>query len=230
MELFHIHTHRCMHASNETDEEYILKAIQMGSSDIYFTDHAPFPDDPFGNRMKIKQLDEYISSLDALKHSYNRDIKIHIGLEIEYLPSFLSFYEDLSNIQEMDILMIGQHFCEMGRHKYSFSVNQTPLKYAKDIASSIVEGIHTGLFSHVAHPDRMFRYCSQWSLEMDDMASSVICAASLKNVTLEKNLSSMQKKSCYWPQFWKNVSDTVNTTYGLDAHSITELDRIYDIL
>ena len=59
MELFHVHTHRCMHASDENDEAYIVKAIQMGASHIYFTDHAPFPGDPFRNRMGINQLEEY---------------------------------------------------------------------------------------------------------------------------------------------------------------------------
>ena len=68
MELFHVHTYRCKHASNEIDEEYVLKAIQMKATDIYFTDHAPFPGNPFGNRMNIEQLDEYISSIEQVNY------------------------------------------------------------------------------------------------------------------------------------------------------------------
>jgi histidinol-phosphatase (PHP family) len=53
-----VHTYRCGHAENVSDEEYIKKAISLGASGIWFTDHAPFPGDPFGNRMKYSELDE----------------------------------------------------------------------------------------------------------------------------------------------------------------------------
>ena len=62
-ELFHIHTHRCKHASSEADVEYVEKAIELGARKIVFTDHAPFPDNPFGNRMDIEELPEYIDCL-----------------------------------------------------------------------------------------------------------------------------------------------------------------------
>lgn len=40
--VFHVHTYRCGHATNETDEDYIKSAIVLGSDSITFTDHAPF--------------------------------------------------------------------------------------------------------------------------------------------------------------------------------------------
>ena len=50
--LFHVHTFRCKHAEMVPDEEYIKKSIDLGATDIWFTDHAPFPGNPFGGRMK----------------------------------------------------------------------------------------------------------------------------------------------------------------------------------
>ena len=50
--MFHVHTYRCKHAFNGiSDEDVIEMAISLGKDSIYFTDHAPFPENPFGNRM-----------------------------------------------------------------------------------------------------------------------------------------------------------------------------------
>ena len=81
--LFHVHTYRCGHAENISEELYIEKAITLNASDIWFTDHAPFPNDPFGGRMKYEQLNEYIDTLLQLKEKYKEEINVHIGLEIE---------------------------------------------------------------------------------------------------------------------------------------------------
>ncbi len=90
-DIFHVHTYRCGHAANVADEMYILKAIELGAVSITFTDHAPFPGNPFGNRMDIQQLPEYLQTLNSLKEKYKNVIEIKTGLEVEYLPHF-EFY------------------------------------------------------------------------------------------------------------------------------------------
>ena len=49
----------------------------------------------FTSRMKYCQLKEYISSLKQLKERYAGTINIFSGLEIEYLPFFKTYYEEL---------------------------------------------------------------------------------------------------------------------------------------
>ncbi len=39
-EIFHMHTYRCRHASDEGDEIYVKKAVSLGVSRIVFTDYA----------------------------------------------------------------------------------------------------------------------------------------------------------------------------------------------
>ena len=87
-EVFHVHTYRCKHASDEDDEAYVRAAVDLGAKRIVFTDHAPFPGNPFGHRMQYEELSEYISSLLILKDKYAAIIEIMVGLEIEYFPSF----------------------------------------------------------------------------------------------------------------------------------------------
>ena len=62
-EIFHVHTNRCGHAEEVPDRAYVEKAIELGTPRIVFTDHAPFPGNPFGNRMSMEQLPEYTDSM-----------------------------------------------------------------------------------------------------------------------------------------------------------------------
>ena len=111
--IFHVHTWRCGHAENVSDEEYIKKAIELGASKITFTDHAPFPGDLFSGRMKMSQLSEYITTLLSLKDKYYNVIDIVIGLELEYLPSYKTYIAQLRDIKDIDILLLGQHHFEL---------------------------------------------------------------------------------------------------------------------
>ncbi len=69
-EVFHVHTKRCGHAGNFEDREYVEMAIALGANRIVFTDHAPFPGDPLGNRMPYEQLPEYIGAINHLREEY----------------------------------------------------------------------------------------------------------------------------------------------------------------
>ena len=85
-EAFHIHTVRCGHASADPAETYVQSACRLGLKRITFTDHGPFPSNPFSGRMRIEELDVYEKELKALRKQYGGQIDICIGLEIEYLP------------------------------------------------------------------------------------------------------------------------------------------------
>lgn len=74
-DLFHVHTFRCKHAEETGDEEYIKKAIKLGKTGIWFTDHAPFPGNPFGYRMA-----EYFPSFD--KDGYYKELLSDSRLEL----------------------------------------------------------------------------------------------------------------------------------------------------
>lgn len=98
---FHIHTYRC--------------------------GHAPFPDNPFTNRMKYEELSEYLSSLTTLKNKYQDKIEVVRGLEIEYLPSFDDYYKQLIKCKALDILALGQHHYEISLGHYSNEIIKAAL-------------------------------------------------------------------------------------------------------
>ena len=117
MNIFHVHTYRCGHAEVIPDEAYVKKAIELGAAEIWFTDHAPFPGNPFGSRMAYDQLEEYLTTLYNLKQKYT-DIDIHIGLETEYFPHFDNegYYKHLRSVPEIEMLLLGQHMAEISSY------------------------------------------------------------------------------------------------------------------
>ena len=118
--VFHVHTWRCGHAEDIEDEVYVKRAVELEAEAIYFTDHAPFPGDPFRNRMKYEQLTEYISTLKSLRKQYEGSIDLKIGLEIEYLPLFQAYYEELKGRNDIDLLILGQHHSDITPGVYTF--------------------------------------------------------------------------------------------------------------
>ena len=225
-DIFHVHTYRCGHAEEVSDEAYIQKALSLGATGIWFTDHAPFPGDPFRGRMMYHDLPEYIASLSRYKKLYAGQIDVHIGLEIEYFPSFIPYYEELRSIPEIELLLLGQHMAEDAPGRYSFSWEKDRLKNEEFLALgvAIVAGVQSGYFDAVAHPDRIYRRRKEWDEHMEMMAVSIIEAACSRKTPLEVNVSSQHHKYHFWPQFWDLVpGDAVKIT-GRDAHFVRKLD------
>ena len=221
-EAFHVHTRRCRHASAEPDVMYVEKAIELGAPRIVFTDHVPIPGN-FDNRMKVDELPEYIDSIRQLKEDYRDKIEVLCGLEAEYSPSFETHYRKLSEIEGLDILVIGQHFYEKPDGGFSFSDEDKTQEYI-GLCEAMIQGMKTGLFQVVVHPDRAFRRRETFGEMERDLSRRIIQTAEAYGICLEKNYSSMITKKYYRPEFWEMVPSSVTVIYGIDAHSVKELE------
>lgn len=90
----HIHTSYCPHGSNDPINHYIERSIELGFSEITFTEHAPLPknfSDPAPEQdsaMKFSDLDSYIKEIESAKSQYAGSIKINTGLEVDFIAGF----------------------------------------------------------------------------------------------------------------------------------------------
>lgn len=223
--IFHVHSWRCGHAENISDKAYVEKAVEMGAGEIVFTDHAPFPGNPFYNRMHMEKLPEYISTLSELKNKFKESIIIKIGLEIEYLPSFENYYHTLLDMPELDLLLLGQHFFEVSPGSFCFNNDRKSDKEYRlnGIMEAQIKGIESGFFKVIAHPDRCFRDMNFWNPKMEQLSKKFVKAADKHHIILEKNLSSMKKEKEYWSEFWNLVPTSIGVINGCDAHFLSEL-------
>lgn len=91
----------------------------------------------------------------------------------------------------------------------------------------MIAGMETGLFQVVAHPDQIFRRMKKWNAEMDAISKEIKECAASTGVLLEKNISNMleRKKRVYRKEFWEELPDKLQIIYGVDAHSVTEMEE-----
>ena len=196
---YHTHTKRCSHAGNYEDAEYVYYARLNGISTVGFTDHVPFnpiklPD--IKSRMVYSEVDEYISSINALKKD-NPDMCILSGFEAEYYPEIEEFLGELRS--KVDYMIMGEHFLkgvEVNNKDY-------PLIYA----DMVVKGIESGIFDIIAHPDIFIRKRNSISSEEDIVLTSEelnkMSDAQVKKIipklkVVARSLPEDKKASCYF--------------------------------
>lgn len=154
---YHTHTRRCKHAFGE-DREYIEAAIKAGLKILGFSDHCPwvFPDGYVsGMRMSPAEVDDYFHSLESLRKEYEKDIKIFIGFESEYIPDFMEAQDKFLQDYPLDYMILGQHFLN---HEYDspYAGTQTADEAAlKRYVDLVIEGLSSGRYLYLAHPDLM---------------------------------------------------------------------------
>lgn len=81
---YHTHCYYC--DGIKSPREYVLEAIKRGFSSLGFSSHAPLEGQDDWT-MKPERLSDYLKEIDNLKQEFKDEINIHLGMEIDYLPS-----------------------------------------------------------------------------------------------------------------------------------------------
>ena len=227
--IYHVHTYRCQHASDDREINYVKKAIELGAMEVVFTDHCPFPGDPFGLRMQMRELSDYVETLKKLRQEYKNDIQIKIGLEAEYIPTYADYYRYLLEEAGVEALLLGQHFSLLNNGEYSFTMHEKSME-ARVLADGMIQGMESGFFNIVAHPDQIFRRYKTWNNEATEITIEILDCARRTGVVLERNIKNMllyPKEKRYWPEFWNLCPKDAKTICGLDAHSVESMVQYY---
>ena len=85
---YHVHTFRCGHAGGAS-RDFVLRALELGLSEIAFTDHIPLYFLPADRRdpklaMREEQFDGYVAEVEALRREFEGRIAVRLGLEADY--------------------------------------------------------------------------------------------------------------------------------------------------
>lgn len=185
---YHSHTYRCGHASGE-DEDYILKAIEFGLKDYGVSDHVILPNIiQHGMRGAYTLFDDYLDSIKSLKIKYKNKINVYTGFECEFMPQYEEYYRLLLKEKKVDYLILGQHCYFKNNHVvwYHLLDRDTCLK---QYTEHLINGIKSGLFMYVAHPDLYIGFTKRWDVLEKECAKRIIDAAVKYNVPLEINLA-----------------------------------------
>ncbi len=229
---YHTHTARCGHAAG-TDEAYVCAALDAGFEELGFSDHMPWPyKSGFSNpgvRMPVSKMQEYLSSVKALKEKYAGKINILTGFECEYFPEYMGWLADVKQENGLDYLILGNHYEGTDEGGLYFGSIRTASELIRYVDSA-VKGIDTGLFAYLAHPDVFMRKYPEFDENCRAAARDLCQACKEKNLPMEYNVHDRfiecftHRKSYPNPAFFEIVREEgVRVLIGIDAHEPREL-------
>lgn len=251
----HIHSPYCPHGSDDSFEQYINIAIDLGFQEISFTEHAPLPAnfiDPTPDKdsgMKPEYLDLYISDLQRLKEKYKNNIKINIGLEVDYIIHYeeetTKFLNKFGNFLDDSILSVhflnndDQYYCldfsveEFDRIISVFgSIEKVYAAYYQVIKQSVLADLGPYKPKRIGHMTLVHKFqkkfpCPQaFTKEIYEILDLV----QERKMALDYNGAGVNKQFCLEPYPSKWIALEANKRkipliYGSDAHISRDLSQ-----
>lgn len=152
--IYHVHNYLCGHAGG-TVADYVKEAVDNGLEYIGISDHCVSPlgsFDPYITPQTLRSL--YLPQFDFARARYGDKITILSAVEIEYFSGCDDYYRAL--LSDLDYLVLGEHeyICD-GKRKSAYCDGRGE----RDIIAyfeNLLEGVRSGLFAFVAHPDLIF--------------------------------------------------------------------------
>ena len=256
----HIHTPYCPHGSKDTFVSYIEKAISQSFTSISFTEHAPLPksfQDPTPDKdsgMAPHLLPLYIQELQELKERYKTQIKINIGLEIDYIVG----YEDETKAflnefgPQLDDAILSVHFlryqdeyCCIDFSEDEFirfanrvgSVEAVYDLYYDTLQQSITADLGPYKPKRIGHPTLVHKFQHAHKQQIDDeqRVKSILKLMADNDYELDYNSAGLSKSFClepYPPYYYMDYVKSINLRYifGSDAHTAKDLHQHYELL
>ena len=230
---YHTHTTRCLHATG-TDEEYVQSALKGGYDVLGFSEHTPWKyrtDYVADMRMLPDELPGYVESLRALRDKYQDRIQIKIGLECEYFPEYMHWLKEQIKEYGLDYIIFGNHFYHTDEKFPYFGHHTTDRDMFDLYEESAIEGMETGIYCCLAHPDLFMRSYFEWDRHCTLTARHICRAAARLNIPLEYNIGYVAYNEAHGltsypcPDFWHIAANEGCTAIiGLDAHNNHDLE------
>lgn len=217
----HIHTPFCPHGSQDSLQAYVEKAIQLGFQEISFTEHAPIPEnfvDPTPEQdsgMSMTQLENYLKDVHHIKEQYANDLKINVGLEVDYIDGFETKTTQFLNEYgpHLDDSILSVHFLRFDRQYFCLdyspeafahivqkfgSVSKTYDKYYETLLKSV--NYDLGLFKpkRIGHITLVHKFKKQFPCpnRFTEKINTILLAIQQQNLELDYNAAGLFKPLC----------------------------------
>lgn len=253
----HMHSKYCPHGTKDTFNEYIEVALNKGLEEITFTEHMPIPSDFMDNKFlsecapTIDEIDKYFLDLKAIKEKYKNNIKINIGLEVDYIEGYedyiRNFLKKYGNIIEDSILSV--HFVKDEDQYYCIDtiyyfeqllkklggVEKVYDKYYKTLLMSIKSDLGPYKPNRIGHPTliRIFNQKYPIQYEKIEFYREIIEEVRNRGYELDFNTAGLRKEFCketYPSELFLSLArdSGINMVYGSDAHRALDVGRDFD--
>jgi len=163
---YHVHTPYCGHAKGKVIE-YVRMAVSLGMQEIGFADHlgryyltATQRRRYWDWGMEERTVPRYIAELLELRELFKDQIRIRIGLEVDYVEGAEDLLEPIISRYPLDYLLCSVHCIpQFGwKHLASYSKSHDTSVIYKEYFRVARSALRSGLFHVLAHPDFIWRY------------------------------------------------------------------------
>jgi histidinol-phosphatase (PHP family) len=228
---YHMHTPLCRHATGEP-VDYARRAVEIGLTEIGFSDHSPMPQDDFDNwRMKLSQLDEYVGKVRQAQKNFPQ-LTIRLALEVDYFPNGEDWVRELAARHPWDYFIGSVHYVSDSwaiddpqklsewKHRDSFEV-------WKIYFERLTRAAESKLFEIIGHADLPKKFGHRPPQNYAPLYEKFLDAAKKSGCAIELNTAGL-RKDCQeiYPSreilklaFQKGVP----ITFGSDAHAPGEV-------
>lgn len=251
----HIHTPFCPHGSKDSFEQYVEKAIELGYTEISFTEHAPLPNGFIDSTptqdsaMSQEQLLDYFSEIEKVKQKYKKWIKINAGLEVDYIEGFekeiTSFLNKTNQLLDDAILSVhflkfsDEYICidyspdlfEKTVQKYG-SVEAVHENYYRTVLKSIQADLGDYKPKRIGHMTLVNKFQRRFPVNKSfhDAIHSILLAMKKNDLELDYNGAGTAKPLCREPYPPASIVKEakkigIQLIYGSDAHQIKDLGQ-----
>jgi histidinol-phosphatase (PHP family) len=227
---FHTHNSLCEHATG-TPEEYASAAVTKGLSVIGISDHAPLPDGlREGVTMRPCDVEDYISSAEAVREKFKGKISVRVGFEVDY-PLHATFDSRYFTDPRIDYLIGSCHYLgtwplDHPDFKDDYFKRGVDTVYT-DYYDALEACAASGLFNIIGHFDLAKKFGYRPTKDMSAKITAVAKAAARTNTAVEMNTAGLRKPvgEIYpSPEIVKVLFECdVPVTFGSDAHAPEEV-------
>lgn len=256
----HIHTPFCPHGTKDSFEAYIEKALELGFTEITFTEHAPLPVgfvDPTPKQdssMKLEEIDNYFEQIEDVKKFYHDNIKINCGFEVDYIEGYEKEITDFLNRygERMDDAILSVHFLKYGStydcldyspdyfaemiEKYG-SLELIYVNYYRTVLKSIEANLGTYKPQRIGHMTLVKKFQRKFPHDVlyEKEITEILSAIKKQGYELDYNGAGVAKPLCKepYPSEWiakKALALNIPLIYGSDAHQAKELMQGFEQL
>ena len=216
---YHTHTYRCGHARG-TEEDYVKAAVEGGVEILGFSEHCTYlmhPGATEKDHLRMEDLPAYAQAVRNAAAAHKNEIRVHLGIEAEYFPETFPQLRSVLRDQGIEYLLLGQHFLDSPTAQRTRNEISDP-KILEHYCDQIIEGMQTGAFTYVAHPDCILFLGDRGILKQQ--LHRICKEAKSCELPLEINLLGIHKNKHYpCREFFELLAEEGNTViFGADAH------------
>lgn len=215
---YHTHTRWCRHAQGEI-EDYIKEAVAKGLEEIAITDHVPHRPNFDLRRMQWEEFEPFNRELDEMVAKYAHQIRVIKGFECEYYPNAMEDYRRFRDVYGYQVFVLGHHTsCDRSVDNFD-AVSREHLRLYRD---EVIEGLHTGMFTFLAHPDVILSSYGPTDDFVLEMLGDIFAVCERLDIPVELNANGMRDHRRYPDRkVWEHARNyRLRVLINSDAHYV----------